>query len=334
MSKSKKKENTQIIRGYKVFNSDWICSPGIGVYKQYSCPGKFEEKVDPIIRVIGMHFCKTLADCFHYYSFDPTYKVAEVIAYGTVSERDDICCTDKLEIVREIPWSEVLNLVNSGLGCTGINNSGDSNAGDRNTGDLNTGKCNIGNYNVGDANGGNFNVGDYNLGNYNTGQENAGNKNTGNFNKGHCNSGNCNLGNGNTGNNNLGNNNTGDYNISSCNTGCFNTIEHKIMMFNQPSDWTYSDWTNSEAYRILQGMPQKETTKYIWYCDMTDKEKEDHPESEITHGYLKVTNNLKTVQGWWNKLPKSNKNAILSLPNFDADIFHKCTGIDVKKSKE
>lgn len=105
-----------MVKGYKVFNHDWTCNVR-GNVKQYACPGKFEEDVQPIVCKSGMHFCKKAVDCFNYHVFDPSKKVAEVIAYGKISEFDDKCCTDKLEIVREISWEELLMMVNMG-GCT------------------------------------------------------------------------------------------------------------------------------------------------------------------------------------------------------------------------
>lgn len=121
-----------VVKGFKVFTPDWTCKD-----KQYGCPGRFEEDVTPSICNKGMHFCKKAADCFNYYSFDPNNKVAEVIAYGEVSEEGDKCATNKLEVVREIPWPELLEIVNMGKGCTGLCNSGDCNSGNRNSGDWN-----------------------------------------------------------------------------------------------------------------------------------------------------------------------------------------------------
>ena len=115
------------VKGYKVFNSDWTCRG-----KQYSCPGTFEEFVSPSVCNVGMHFCKNAADCFRYYDFDPNNHVAEVIAHGTVAEDEYKCATNKLEIVREIPWAEVLEIVNTGKACTGRCNSGNWNSGDWN----------------------------------------------------------------------------------------------------------------------------------------------------------------------------------------------------------
>ena len=153
---------TEVVKGYKVFNSDWTCKN-----KQYGCPGRFEEDVTPSVCNEGMHFCKRASDCFNYYSFDPNNKVAEVIAYGEVSEEGDKCATNKLEVVREIPWSELLGLVNTGKGCTGLcnsgnRNSGDCNSGNRNSGDWNSGDCNSGDWNSGDWNSGDCNSGDWN----------------------------------------------------------------------------------------------------------------------------------------------------------------------------
>lgn len=125
------------VKGYKVFNSDWTCRG-----KQYSCPGTFEEFVSPSVCNVGMHFCKNAADCFRYYDFDPNNHVTEVIAHGTVAEDEYKCATNKLEIVREIPWAEVLEIVNTGKACTGRCNSGDQNSGNWNSGNRNSGDWN------------------------------------------------------------------------------------------------------------------------------------------------------------------------------------------------
>ena len=150
--KNKRKRSKTMVKGYKVFNPDWTCKG-----KRYSCPGTFEEDVNPSVCNVGMHFCKNAADCFRYYDFDPNNHVAEVIAHGTVAEGEDKCATNKLEIVREIPWAEVLEIVNTGKACTGRCNSGDCNSGNRNSGD-----CNSGNWNSGDWNKTSFSNGCFN----------------------------------------------------------------------------------------------------------------------------------------------------------------------------
>ena len=316
-----------VVHGFKVFRPDWTCSPN-GNTKQYTCPGKFEEEGELDVCGHGMHFCQTAADCFNYYSFNSENKVAEVIAYGDVRTDGDKSCTDKLEIVREIPWDEVLRIVNIGKNCTGRCNTGNRNTGDWNTGDWNTGNrntgdCNTGNRNTGDCNTGNRNTGDWNTGDWNTGNRNTGDCNTGNRNTGNRNTGDCN-----TGNRNTGDWNTGDWNKSSFNTGCFNTEEQKIMLFNKPSDMTYSEWLGSDARYLLNQIP-KDVVEWVYEENMTDEEKAAHPTYETTGGYLKVLDESECGQLWWGSLSDRRKEIIKAIPNFDAEIFFQCTGVRV-----
>ena len=297
-----------VVKGFKVFNPDWTCKD-----KQYGCPGRFEEDVTPSICNKGMHFCKRASDCFNYYSFDPNNKVAEVIAYGEVSEEGNKCATNKLEVVRKIPWSELLDLVNTGKGCTGLCNSGNCNSGNRNSGNWNSGNRNSGNWNSGNCNSGNCNSGNYNSGNYNSGNCNSGNYNSGNWNSGNCNSGNY---------------NSGNWNKTNFSNGCFNTIEPKIHLFNKPSEWTYQDWLNSDARYLLNQLPGN-VIKYIWLDDMTNEEKAAHPEAETTGGYLKILDNSECAVIWWRGLSDGQKAIITAIPNFDKAIFKEITGIDV-----
>ena len=291
-----------VVHGFKVFRPDWTCSPN-GNTKQYTCPGKFEEEGELDVCGHGMHFCQTAADCFNYYSFNSENKVAEVIAYGDVRTDGDKSCTDKLEIVREIPWDEVLRIVNIGKNCTGRCNTGDWNTGDWNTGNRNTGNWNTGNRNTGNWNTGDWNTGDWNTGNWNTGDWNTGNWNTGNW-------------------------NTGDWNKSSFNTGCFNTEEQKIMLFNKPSDMTYREWIDSDARYLLNQIP-KDVVEWVYEEDMTDEEKAAHPTYETTGGYLKVLDESECGQLWWGSLSDRRKEIIKAIPNFDAEIFFQCTGVRV-----
>ena len=96
-----------------------------------------------------------------------------------------------------------------------------------------------------------------------------------------------NLGKGNAGLCNSGNRNSGDWNKTNFSNGCFNTEEPKIFLFNKPSDWTYRDWLNSDARYLLNQIPQN-VVDWIWSDNMTDEEKEQHPEYEVVGGYLKI----------------------------------------------
>jgi hypothetical protein len=288
---------SEIIKGFKVFNPDWTCSPN-GNTKQYTCPGKFEEDVTPVRCGQGMHFCKVAADCFNYYDFNPDNHVAEVAAYGEVVEEGDKCATNKLEIIREIPWAELLEMVNTGKGCAGLCNSGDWNSGD----------CNSGDWNSGDWNSGDWNSGDWNSGDCNSGDCNSGDWNSGDWNSGDCNS--------------------GDWNNTNFSNGCFNTVEPTIHLFNKPSSWTYRDWLNSEA-RYLMNQIQGDILEWVYLSDMTDEEKAAHPEAETTGGYLKELDNSECAVIWWRSLDQRQKNVIMAIPNFDKAIFKEITGIDV-----
>jgi hypothetical protein len=283
---------TAPVKGFKVFNPDWTCRD-----KQYTCPGEFKEDVKPMACSAGMHFCPDLKDCFEYYQNNPNNHCAEVIALGEVVQDDNKCATNHLQIIREIPWDEVLKRVNQGKGCTGICNTGDCNTGNRNTGDWNTGD-----WNTGDCNTGNRNTGDCNTGNRNTGDWNTGDWNTGDW-------------------------NTGDWNSASFSNGVFCTEEPEILIFNKPSGMTFRQWRNSAACHLLnqiQFMPNV----WVWDSDMTDEEKEAHPEYKTTGGFLKVLDTSDCCVRWWENLDEYQRRIIRSIPNFDVAIFKQITGID------
>lgn len=305
------------MKGYKVFNPNWTCR-GL----QYQVGESYEMDVMPIICDRGFHFCKELENCFKHYAFNPQNKVAEVEAYGDVISEDRKSCTNKIKIVREIPWGEVLRIVNAGHHNTGHHNAGNYNAGNRNAGHHNTGNRNTGDFNTGGCNTGDFNTGHHNTGDCNTGGCNAGHHNTG-----YHNTGNYNAGEYNAGDHNRGDYNTGDYNCISGSSGCFNTSEEKIIMFNKASDWTIKDWWASKARTILGGMPKE--TVWIELSKMTNEEKYDNPDCETLGGYLKILDRSGERQEWWDALQKKDKQVILALPNFDADGFKECTGIKV-----
>ena len=298
-------ENKNYIKGYKVFNPDWTCR-GF----QYEVGKTYEENITPETCSRGFHFCERASDCFNYYSFSSRNKVAEIVALGDIDTNGVKSCTNKIQIIREIPWDELLKIVNEGKNCTGLCNTGNYNTGGCNTGNYNTGGCNTGNYNTGDRNTGGRNTGNSNTGNYNTGCYNTGGCNTGNYNTGYY--------------------NTGDWNKSSFNNGCFMTEEPTIMMFNKPTSWTHQTWYSSDARYYLNQIPRN-VVEWISENDMTDKEKENHPEYKTTGGYLKVLDETECAQMWWDNANEEVKQCILDLPNFNADIFKECAGIDVNK---
>lgn len=306
------------MRGFKAFDSDMTCR---GFQYEIGETYTLEEPDKLKICESGFHFCPDIVSCYGYYPAKEATRICEVEALGEIqiSSEGDKMATSKIKIIREITGpekrgnlTEQAGYCNVGDNNTGNWNTGDKNAGNRNAGNFNTGSRNIGNRNSGDWNTGHDNTGNWNTGNLNAGNSNAGNSNTGdwnigNWNVGDCNAGDCNYGSCNSGsyNNgdrnsgdwNFGCNNSGDYNSGNWNSGCFNTLESPtISMFNKPSDWTSTDWRVSVARKIM-------LTLHI----------------ELGNG-----------QSHWDNLSEENKTIVMSLPNFDADIFEECTGIRVE----
>lgn len=266
------------VEGYKVFYSDWTCRDF-----QYKVGETYTMEEKPICCERGFHFCKNLANCFNYYLFDPANKVAKVLALGDIDEQDLKLATNKICILEEITWEEVLELVNTGKNNRGLGNTGENN------------------------------IGEYNIGNNNCGFANHGDNNKGSLNLGDNNKGSCNLGNYNKGYHNIG-----DFNKSNGNCGCFNTISNeKMKFFNKESDMTYEQWEFSTEKCILESMPYRPKLKNNILVS-----------GEYIDEYNKKQLKL-ARQDWWDNLPCNTKDTIKALPNFDADIFEKCTGIKV-----
>ena len=278
------------VKGYKVFQPDWTCRDF-----QYEVGKTYHHEGSIGLCSSGFHFCERLVDCFNYYSFNPENKVAEIVATDEVIKGDDKSVTNNIEIVRELSWNDVLNLVNTGKGNTGFCNSGDCNSGDCNSGDWNSG-----NRNSGDRNSGNRNSGDRNSGNWNSGDWNSGDWNSGMFNA-------CNHAN-----------------------GLFNTKSPKISMFNKQTKMTYEEFQEKypEAYNLLY-YSRFRLTQWICECDMTPEEKEAHPEYKVQEGYLKTYTYKEACQSMWEGFSKTERNKIKKLPNFDKNIFKEITGIEV-----
>jgi hypothetical protein len=97
-------------------------------------------------------------------------------------------------------------------------------------------------------------------------------------------------------------------------------------MFNKPSDWTFGDWLDSKA-RYLLNQIKHDLLEWVWSENMTDAEKEQHPEHTTTGGYLKILDESECGQKWWDSLSYDDKMVIASLPNFDVKIFEEITGI-------
>lgn len=301
------------MKGYKVFNSDWTCRD-----YQYEIGKTYEIAESPKCCKVGFHFCEKLVDCFNYYSFNPNNKVAEIEAIGEIhfDDTNSKCCTNKIVILKELKWSEVLDMCNTGKG-----NSGKCNSGNYNTGDYNSGDCNSGDYNTGDCNIGNYNTGDFNTGDYNTGDYNTENYNSGDYNSGYHNSGDY----------NSGNYNSGDFNSGDYNSGYCNTNSPKVRMFNHETEFDFNDKSIVRFNEILLDCPQSyKYSNFIEKNEMSEEEIIRHPECETIGGYIKTIIVEADKQKWWDEdVSDDDKEFIKSLPYFNADIFYECVGVRV-----
>ena len=256
---------------------------------QYEIGKEYEFKGEIVICLKGFHFCKSLADCYNFYAMNEDTRICEVEAWGTV-------LTDEDGIKYVTDHIKILKEVknprdksNLSKSSSGYCNSGDRNSGDCNSGDWNSGYCN-------------------------SGDCNSGYRNSGDWNSGYRNSGDW---------------NSGDWNSGYRNSGVFNTDKDpKIKMFDKESDWTMNTWRSSDAYWILRDCPYS-YSDFIYASDMTDEEKENHPEHKTIGGYIKVFEaTTEDRQKWWDGLSEDNKNTIKALPNFNSGKFCECIGIN------
>ena len=146
----------------------------------------------------------------------------------------------------------------------------------------------------------------------NTGTENTGRANTGYRN---------------TGDQNTGDQNTGDWNTGYRNTGYFNTTTPStVLVFNKECKVT--DWENATKPNFIYfGY----LTKFIWSDDMSNKEKEQHPEHECLGGYLRKMTYKEAFKHSWDNADDEDRKLVLGLPNFDNKIFEEISGINVYK---
>ena len=318
--------------GYKAFNKDLTCR-GF----QYEIGKTFSMDESPIPCERGFHFCKSIAECYEYYPISDDTRICKVEALGEIQTNDENkYCTNIIKIIEEITedWERKGNsnssnsgYRNSGYWNSGYRNSGDSNSGYWNSGYRNSGNRNSGYWNSGDSNSGDRNSGNRNSGYWNSGDWNSGNRNSGERNSGDRNSGDWNSGDWNSGDRNSGDRNSGDWNSGDRNSGLFNTEKNpKLKMFDKESDWTIDDWIRSDARYIMSTCPYT-YSDFVSESNMTDEEKEKHPEHKTIGGYIKTfVATEEDKEKWWNELSDEDKEVIKSLPNFDFDKFRQCVG--------
>jgi PPE-repeat protein len=175
------------------------------------------------------------------------------------------------------------------------------------------------------GNSGDWNSGDWNSGNWNSGNWNSGNSNSGYRNSGDRNSGNSNSGDWNSGYRNSGDRNSGYWNSGDRNSGFFNTDEPTVRMFNKDTGLKRDDIT-------LPDFLYFKLTEWVEESDMSNQEKNDHKDFHVTGGYLKTMNYKDAFRAAWNNAGEDERQQVIDLPNFNADIFLEISGVDVRNT--
>ena len=146
---------------------------------------------------------------------------------------------------------------------------------------------------------------------------NSGDRNSGNRNSGDCNSGDW---------------NSGDWNSGNRNSGYFNSDTSFVRMFNKETDKKFGeiDFPNFLYF---------DTAIWVSHDTATDKEKELHKEEiETCGGFLKTLDYKKAFRLAWDKADKEEHKELLTLPNWNNEIFREISGIDaeaeIAKEKE
>ena len=130
----------------------------------------------------------------------------------------------------------------------------------------------------------------------------------------------------NTGDKNTGDKNTGNWNTGDWNTGNFNTITPvDILVFNRPIP--RQTWDQAAKPSFIFNLV---TTWWVDESEMTDEEKAADPESVNRGGQLRIRTSKDAWRKAWNETTDADRRLVLSLPNFDPDVFLAISGIDVR----
>ena len=329
----------EIVKGYKIFNSDWTCR---GFKYEVGKTYKTEEPIGLCKQ--GFHFCKNLAECFQFYDCITWNKFAEVEAIGDVVIGEDKCVTNKIRIVREIPFSEIAKIIKQNVSSYGVYYSDGVNNSD---GVMSSNGVNCSN-GVDSSNGVNYSEGVHG-------------SNGVNYSEGVHGSNGVNYSDGVHGSNGV------NY---SDGVNCSNGVQNSRGVtysdgVNNSYGVTYSDGVNnsegvSDSFAVLNSygvnnsifvLNKKQT------CTLFNKQVSKHRFQEVKfklYTYLKgwkpTFNNLKSLYlkhgcDWkltpipqarelskkeaWANMPKEAIDYLKSLPEFDAEIFTEITGIEI-----
>ena len=105
----------------------------------------------------------------------------------------------------------------------------------------------------------------------------------------------------------------------------FNTKERTITIFNKDSGMMFEEAEQTAWYYLIF----KHSLRLDEWVEYTDAEKKESVIRQCAGGYLKRYSYKEACANWWSKYTDDEKQIIMTMPNFDADIFEEITGIDV-----
>ena len=133
-----------------------------------------------------------------------------------------------------------------------------------------------------------------------------------------------NRGNLNSGNRNSGNRNSGNWNSGDWNSGYFNSNTPFVRMFNKETDKKFDEIDFPDFLYF-------DLTVWVSHDTATDEEKELHKkEIETCGGFLKTLGYKEAFRLAWDKADKEEHKELLTLPNWNNDIFREISGIDAE----
>ena len=194
------------------------------------------------------------------------------------------------------------------------------------TGDYSTGYYSTGNYSTGKQSTGHWSTGHRSTGNSSTGDHSTGHCSTGEYSTGDCSTGDYSTGTRSTGYHSTGDYSTGDWSISNYSTGHFSTIDYSgFGAFDKPC--TPEEWDSADKPEFIYFS----LTEWVDAERMTDDEKGKNPSYKTTGGFIRVKKSQDAWREAWNEATEEDKELLFKLPNFDAEVFKKISGIDVRE---
>ena len=98
-----------------------------------------------------------------------------------------------------------------------------------------------------------------------------------------------------------------------------------IRIFNKPSGMSLRDFLRSKYWEAMCSVDFP-LTEWVEY---SEEEKQADEKKALIGGYLKKNTYAYACARWWEDMSEENREIIMSMPNFDAEVFKDITGIEV-----